>query len=51
MFPSVDGGCSQIFSSVSTSHGARRRRFLVLMVDTHVSLAPAPSMESAVDVS
>jgi hypothetical protein len=50
MFLSVDGGRSWISSS-DTSQGARRRRFLALMVDAPGSPAPAPPRGPAVDVS
>jgi hypothetical protein len=50
MFLSVDGGRSRIFSS-GTSQGARRQRFLALMVDAPGSSAPAPPRGPVVDVS
>jgi hypothetical protein len=49
MFLSVDGGRSRIFSS-GTTQGARRRHFLVLMVDAPGSLASAPPRGPVVDI-
>jgi hypothetical protein len=44
----VDGGRSRI--SISTSHGARHRRFLALMVDAPESQTPPPPKGAAVDM-
>jgi hypothetical protein len=49
-FFSVDGGHSQIYSS-DTSQGARRRRFLALMVGAPGSPAPASPRGPVVDIS
>jgi hypothetical protein len=46
---SVDGGRYRNNSS-GTSQGARRRRFLALMLGTPRSTAPAPPRESTIDV-
>jgi hypothetical protein len=45
----VDSGCSRISSS-GTSKGARRRRFLALMVGTPGSPAPTPPRGPTIDV-
>jgi hypothetical protein len=50
MFLSIDGGRSRISNS-STSHGARRRHFLALMVGAPRSTAPAPFRGPVIDVS
>jgi hypothetical protein len=50
MFLSVDGGRSRIYSS-DTSQGARRRRFLALMVNAIRSTAQTPPKGATDDVS
>jgi hypothetical protein len=50
MFLSIDGGRSQIYSSI-TSQGARPQHFLMLMVDAPGSTAPSPPRGPTIDVS
>jgi hypothetical protein len=48
-FSNIDGGHSRI-SSFGTSQGARRRRFLVLVVDAPGSLALTPPRGDDINV-